>query len=58
MSDYRQQQQAQEEIEHDIIEALDRVATGTSTADDARLLAWASGIQYQPAKEHSHAMEG
>lgn len=46
--DYRQQQELDEELQHSLFDALDRTAEGSSTVDDARLLAWASGVMWEP----------
>lgn len=53
MRDDRDESQAcQAEVEREVCEALDRVAHGESTLDDARLLAAASGARwkYEPVQ--------
>lgn len=37
----------QQDIEQEIFEALDRVAQGETTVDDAKLLAAASGVKWK-----------
>lgn len=52
-----QQQQQGEEIERDLWDALDRVAEKDST-DDAKLLAWASGVvNWKPKQENQQCQK-
>ena len=42
-------------LQQDIEEALKHAEQGKATQDEIRLLAWASGVKYQP-KEKQHEM--